>query len=606
MPLADEGIGSFGGWLRPHAAETLKRVRARVRSRLRVRLGDGAECGVDGLTFEESALEGLLTEQDQETLRPGKRAVPTRFRDGGRWRDALEALASVEPIRLTDALQSVALGRRNRPCTRVGLARAAGRSSARLGTRGGAVDSPWLRLSDGRRLSPDEVASGGTLLVHRADATSLAGRLGVAHAIASVYLRSDPSAKRVRQWLHEQRVLRARPNNSDALSALARGDGESPVDLSSKDGVLVQLRDAFEALPNEERDSLGEGIGRNIALAGREFDENGKAREVTITPSQSYLPNAIDKSEGWSTAAARTPGIRWVDRRYADVLRADGRMRLGALAFLRKLGCQMTVRLEPVSDPAPWDVRLSRPDLPVHQQIELSGVPRVDVLLDDWVAPDLDRVLENLMNERTATARRRRARALFVGLNRAWAESYADRATAVPAYYQRRWHHYEHVSATWIARLASVHGSTTRDGAPPEGTARPPHPHGRGIRSCRSEDPSLYADELDEDFADTPLAEALGVAGRPRASELLDLLEEFREHDQSGDGVEQRRVQRCYDSLARYCPGGAEFEQSDVPPNAIRVRSDAARARLALSVTARAGSHRHGRAAGSHLAIGFR
>jgi hypothetical protein len=211
----------------------------------------------------------------------------------------------------------------------------------------------------------------------------------------------------------------------------------------------------------------------------------------------------------------------------------------------------------------------NRDALPQQQRDELRGIGRIDELLDDWESPDLDLVLASIVHEKRATIRRRRARALFIALNRAWPDLYAEHATATPAYYHYVWRRREPITATWLARLASTPWLTTQ-----EKGLHPAAPRDlrilTGASGLAGEDPSLYAEELDDEHAGTPLAEALGIKGRPPASELLDLLEEFRETELAGGTIDARRVQRCYDALARYCPGGPDADKIDVSQREIK------------------------------------
>jgi hypothetical protein len=235
----------------------------------------------------------------------------------------------------------------------------------------------------------------------------------------------------------------------------------------------------------------------------------------------------------------------------------------GALAFLRRLGAQLAPRLEAA------EMDFDRDALPQQQHDELRGVGRVDALLDDWLSPDLDLVLANIVRDKRATLRRKRARALFIALNRAWPDLYAEHATATPAHYHYVWRRREPITATWLARLASAPWLTTQ-----EKGLHPAAPRDlrilTGANGLFGEDPSLYAEELDDEHASTPLAESLGIKGRPPASELLDLLEEFRETELAGGTADPRRVQRCYEGLARYCPGGPDAERIDVSEREIK------------------------------------
>jgi hypothetical protein len=565
VPLSSENVGEPRSWLETHAGVSLERARKRIKARLRFRIGD-KDVRVDDVVFEEEALDGLLSDEDQQAYYPDQPALPTRFRDGNRWREVLRDLGAWGEISVPEALQmldweepDVAM-RGPRWLVRLAAAALASGYGDHL------EHKPWLLLRDGRRLSPADVAARGVLLVHRVERNSLGSQLGVATPIPSAYLAATPEARAVRQWLRQQAVLKTQAADTDAVRALAQGDGDHPVDLTKRDKLLLRIRDLLDRLPADERDELTLGIGKNILLAGHRYNAKGRPLTVAVPPSAAYLPSAIDKSEGWIAAAARTPEISWVDRRYAETLKSKGGTRgQGALAFLRRLGGQVAPRLEPDES-----YYFERKALPEQQRDELRGVGRVEAILDDSISPDLDRVLDSIVREKRATTRRKRARALFLALNRAWPDLYADHTEAVPAWYQRRWWRYEPITATWLARLASTPWLTTQ-----EKGLHPASP--RDVRILTSaddlagEDPSLYAEELDDDHANTPLAEALGIRGRLPASDLIALLTDFREQELAGVATDPRQVQRCYESLSRYCPGGFDAERVDVTQREIQV-----------------------------------
>jgi hypothetical protein len=569
IPLKSEDAGEWGSWLEKQTRASLDRARKKLKTRMRFHFADGVDARVDDLIYEINELDGLLTEEDQQSHHPGKRALPARFRDGGRWREVLANLGVHDQVDFGDALAIL-----EQPDSDI-LARGGAWLIKLVSAALDAGEEYQLRqsacvvLADGRRLSPQELAGTGALLVHQPDPRGFAVRLGVVHQIAPAFRARNVDAKRVREWLEGEGLLKTRASGADALHALARGSGKHAVDLSQADDLTVQLRNAFEALSADERDELGPGIGLNVLLAGRTFDEKERPQAFAVLPAAAYLPNAIDKNEGWSTAAARTPGIHWLDRRYASVLKTE-KKGLGALAFLRRLGAQVAPRLEAVPEPEINQPYLRAASLPLHQREELGG-QTVQALLDDWVSPDLDRVLVDLLDQKQkATLRRRRARALFIALNREWRDMYAERSTAVPAVHHYNWKRKEPVSATWLARLASEPWLTTR-----EKGLHPKAPRDLRILTGSAagltpEDEALYAEELDEEFADSPLAEALGIKGRPPAHDLLALLEELREEESAGHPPDQRRVQRCYDELARYCPGGPNEERCDVSAATLR------------------------------------
>jgi hypothetical protein len=210
------------------------------------------------------------------------------------------------------------------------------------------------------------------------------------------------------------------------------------------DAQLVSIRDALEALPATEQQRLGPGIGRAVLIEAFEYGPRGTRLSASASPSDIYLPRAIDKEpDTFAVAAGTTPGILWAAPKYANVLRSPhGRVGLGAQKFLRTLGAETAPRLIP----HPEQLQRYGNDrrLGLHRYIAGGPPARSEFLaaieakytLEDYDSPDLEAVLRHIASDRQAKSRRSRAAAIVSTLGRAW-ERLGDRAevTAADDYY---------------------------------------------------------------------------------------------------------------------------------------------------------------------------
>ena len=101
------------------------------------------------------------------------------------------------------------------------------------------------------------------------------------------------------------------------------------------------------------------------------------------------------------------------------------------------------------------------------------------------------------MREKRAARRRDRARALFLALERAWEEQYAERSTAMAVHHYGGWYQDGAVSATWLARLASEPWLSTQ-----ESRFRPAPPRELTVLTqaafeIEGEHPEKYVHEID-------------------------------------------------------------------------------------------------------------
>ncbi len=578
VPLADEAAGE-SPWVTERFVKMTARHRARVAKRVGFTLADGMTVRLGNLTFEPQEFDGLIDAELLDRLwkqtSPAsreRRALPRSWRDRGRWRAFLTELDGPEPLLASECLSILDWPDSELP----------GEGAKWLvamigaGLRAGEEDELWERrcvalAEDHGRLSPAEIEESGTLLVHRAPRRGLAADLGLAEQIARPFKARQDTAAAVRAWLSGKGVLRERASDHDVLRALARARLDSPIDLRSRESVLLRLRNSFEQLPAEEREEVGRGLGQNIGLSGHSFERGEKVPTLT-RPSAAYLPSAIDKSLGWPTAAGQTPSLRWIDRRYSSLLRTKSRGG-GALSFLRALGAATAPRLEP-ADPPSADTHATKlvrkRGLSAQHKEELADHPEATGLRDDWRSPDLEAVVANLTKEKRTTQRRKRAQALFVALDRAWDDVYEQRATATAVHHRYSWQKDGEVSATWVAKLASEPWLSTQE---PRFHAAPPRELTiltEAAYEIEGDDLARYAYEIEGKQVDSPVVDVLEIQGRPRASSIVDQLETLRRAEAAGEEVKQAWADHCYKALGSYVPGGPYSDRSDLTESQLK------------------------------------
>jgi len=454
VPLQAE-IGDRSDWL---TNQLFERVVERCHKRLKADLIITTPSGpvpVQKLSYEAEELESLVSEDDLGTLFPSHVALPRVARDaGGRWRSVLGELGRSRVAGVYDALKLLKADLQREPTWFVRF--------AVLAQEAYLLDDflrrPSLLLADGRVVTCP-TRSDGRVLVQTADAKSLAVRLGLVEQLHPAYFDAQDASNFVRELERRHALVGHCNDAAAALDILGRADRlREPIRLSDAD--LLQLRDAWAKLPKEKETRLGHRIGSNVALRAIRFDEESKTEHLWARPSDAYLPAAIDKeTESFAKAAGRAPGLIWIDKTYAKLLKQQGgRNHIGAQRLLSAWGVAREPRL---ADP---------PNLRVYYQSDptrtspLWGVYRPDAqvadlpsvytdLIDDHWSPDLEAVVENIVAA-PVKIRRKRAMTLLAVLSRAWEKRYADYQTAKAAYPYYTWQTGPDVKATWLARLA--------------------------------------------------------------------------------------------------------------------------------------------------------
>ena len=516
------------------------------------------------LVYEEKHLDGLLTSEDQEMLRPRRSAIIPEFRDSeGRWRRVLEELGRSDSISVEDALELFdgddrELGERE-PSWYVGMARAAIDAKVFeefLYKRG-------VLLADGRRVEPPG-HSDPRSLARRVDPNSLAAALDVALGIHPAYLAEDPEAQTVEEIFVNSEILIDEFDSADGvLRVLARDNAGNKNGLVRvEDDQLILLRDAFERLSEAEQKTLGPRIGQNIELRAVAYDGDGEAEEQWVPPAEAYLPKEIDReTDSFARAAAETPGISWLHSNYWKLLKREGgRKELGAQRFLARLGAATAPRLHPPeNETSPWrmDPRPAskidgtwRPD---QQMLEITALsPRPTYLLDDRRSPDLEAVIDDIVaDDENPERQQRRGLALLGVLARSWDRLYADHQHAQAVYAAGGyWLNERDVTATWLARAAYDAWLPSADGtmSEPADLALPTDAN----RLVHADSGSMFLADVDDEVLRSPALLALKLRRGPSARNLVSRLQKLRGQPATSDVVDE--VQTAYKLLALACP----------------------------------------------------
>jgi hypothetical protein len=555
VPLSAESRAGSDAWLADRLGEMVGSVQRDVAKRLRVPI-DGHDVPVSRMVYEVGTLEGLLSGADQVQLRPGHTPLSDAQRGpGDRWRRVLDELGASAVISVTDAVSmfswdATKLGPRTGEwCVRL--------AAAGLGAKlDDSLDRIWsVRLASGARTRPP-LPTDGYVLVSRPDTTGFAAELELVKVIDDAYLADSAAAADVRRWLERRNRLRAGITVSDALEQLARG-GSKPRRLN--DAQLVAIRDALSAIDADDRRRLGGGIGEQVLVDGFQWNDT-KRQSIEVLPAEAYLSATLDGSgrESWATAAGQAPGLRWVHARYKTLLQEPGgrsdadEKAIGARALFTLLGTETAPRL--VEPPRP-ETRYREVAYPIQGTAGLAQTEAIEALgrytshlQNDWVSPDLEAVVQDLLR-RPVKARRPRSEALLRTLARAWGRLYADRLVARAVFSSWNWQYAGGVPTTWRSIVMSEPWLSNKFGR-----AKPPRL--LALQSPRMLDAfgpnnGWYGAEFEGMEQHAHVLEALGVQTFPHASRIVAALNELRRRAKAGRAL-ARDAAVLYDALGQH------------------------------------------------------
>ena len=468
VPLSTESVEA-GDWLKNQYAEAVTgECHARLIADLRLPTANGP-APLSEIVYDRENIEALVTSSDMELLATGHSAILSNCLDDlGRWRKVLDDLNQSRSLGPADALQLFD-----------NFGHIDGREPdwfvkmAALAIENGIwtefSEKYALLLADGRHIAcPAKNSS--RVLVQIDNPNSLANRLGLALPLHRAYMAENPPAKTVVAKLSEIKALQESCNQpTEVLQLLSRSGESTEQPVRIEDDDLLGLRAAWAQLTRDQQKDMSNKIGANVELRTIMYQGSSKKPvRIWARPCEAYLPTAIDRrKDSFAKAAGRTPGLNWIDPKYADLLKQQrGSTEAGAQRFLVALGVSSDPRLiVPSNELVKWS-RDPRPASPVSEidrpdaQLRAikSGGSGNYYLLDDRWSLDLDSVVENIQSgPDPATKKRKRALALLAVLNRGWKRRYADfqTANAVVGSYGF-WVNSREVQATWLARLAST------------------------------------------------------------------------------------------------------------------------------------------------------
>ncbi|PHS19332.1 MAG: hypothetical protein COA78_00330 [Blastopirellula sp.] len=435
-----------------------------LRSQLKIQTAS-AVAALSDLAYEAEELEDLLTEDDVNLLRPDSVALPRKSRDpSGRWRHVLEELNASDVLSVEDALEVIDGDPNRGSAWYVSFAALA----ERCNIINQFVTRPSLLLADDT-VTAQPSAADLWVLVENARPDALATRLGLARRIHPAYFEHEVLTKEFLAKIKSMNLLfENRDAAADVFAILGRGNsafGEGDAAVRLEDAELLELRDAWAHLPRERHSDLGMKVGCRVELKATWYEENGKRTKGWSRPIDMYLPGAIDREvDSFAKAAGRTPGLRWADAKYAQILKHKaGRSAVGAQRLLSAWGVAREPRLVRPADEVSLWTRDTTPTSPLHTRMRTAEQLRsvraagnFTHLIDDRWSPDAEAAVTDIARAPVKT-RRKRATAFLSLLSRVWEKRYSDAITTFPAYaYNGYWNRGTEVRATWLARLAAV------------------------------------------------------------------------------------------------------------------------------------------------------
>lgn len=557
-------------------------------------IGDSPGAQLSNWSYCDPASEDLLSPDEHEAI-SGKPMLPMYVRDpGGRWLVVLSKLNLSDEITLPRILEGCegSLFDSKSVAWCLDLAE---RSLAN-DLQDSLIGARWIPLANGDRVYAQEAEEATELLTIYETSEPFAIRHGLVKSLHPEF--AQPGAEQVRNWILEAGNAVERPEAGDILRTFSKKFRSDPLVADHRD--LLQIRDLFAPLADRDAAPLGARVGAALSIEAVRLDVNegglSSPTKVRSSPSECYLPPSIDDDpNGWSAAAAGTPGLTWAASVYQEVFKvarqqrregpatARGRPR-AAKRILMLLGAANAPRLKQVRTQISYS-------LPQVQWPAARAVGRaVGYLENDYVSPDLDKVIADIVNHgarkrRRVSGRRRgtdgnRSVALFRCLVASWA-MLGSKSQAWALRQSGRGGYLKQVPATWVARLAESPWVQTE-----AGTFETPRNLAIATRitSVIYEGAEEFALGLGEADAGAELAVLLEMRVDPSASELVARLEDYREAATPADVGDMLRL---YRALAGHCPTSstrcsADDKVSDTTIAALRGKFGISRSRRGL------------------------
>jgi hypothetical protein len=529
----------------------------------------GGRAGFDRTAVEHADLTGILGQEEITELTDGLAMLPEQCRDGvGRWRHVLDELDEIgaqgpRRVEVADAVRLLSTqGRAPELMAALTGAALAHDLAAEL-------DDLWCVATAAGARQPASLDSPQMLTDSEADPIWHTLRIGV--QVEAAY--ADSSAwGRVSAWLAESGRFAASATAAQAMRRLSSaGEDGQGIGETLTDEQAQALRAAIESLDDEGRASVGSGIGKAVRFDAITCDASGQRKQVSARPCDAYFNDR--EPESWFVAAAQTPNLVWLHRRYTDLLRSPaGRsVGVGAQRLFRLLGAESAPRV--IANPR--EERKYQGQQRAVPFVAVTPVARTlmqsmdaDHLIGDTVSPDLDGVLASIASERSASERRRRANAVLASLSRAW-DRLPTEAQAVKGYYG--WNRQGEVPATWILKTREAAWLSNGRGAKraaAEMAVRTP-----GTVAMLGSDPAAFLHPVHDRLGWREVLLALGVRGDPKASDLIDELRHLRARTLADVSVTNEEAVEAassiYEALGALVDPGASPGVGNVPHRAL-------------------------------------
>jgi len=564
LPQSEENETASGsGVIAELEAAVIEQARQEVASRLTFPVPSQGRVGLSELAVEAQPLEGLLDDSEIAQLTGLHATLPSGVRDpAGRWRSVLDdwrhhGADLPHPVSVSKALDLLSDESRSIDSTIALVAAALREGLEDLDER--LHDFPCVIAQDGRRLPPPP--RDGTDVLST-EAVPLAEQLGIAVLLHPAHLAKTNDATAVLEWLRECGALLDDSDDVAVVRRLAQaGQSQNCIEEPLSDEQICSLRDAFERLPQKDRDKLGPRVGHAVRLKSYTYDAEGQKKAGSARPVDTYLPKAIiSDQQRFADAADKSKGPVWLSSHYAQALRSPtGREGLGARKFLGLLGAETAPRLRPHPQ---QQKRYNDSRRGLSKEVSNGPATRKTAMsklgatytLDDHDSPDLHAVITDIARESKSKQRRRRAEALLGTLARAWESRLSDFAEVKAADARYRWNPKGITDAVWLAHAKEIAWLDDESG-----TARKP----ADLRVRTPGNEAIYGTDS-PDYLHTELVhatppgrrallEALGVSTNPSQSELIKQLQELQQTAAAGEALPndlQLKASLVYKALA--------------------------------------------------------
>lgn len=575
IPLLESPTRSGTGAVVQFESILVKHAREALPELVTVQVGD-SRLPLTQLATEVPRLTTVLSEKEIAELAGLPAALPFNARDTeGRWRKVLSDWRQsganlAQPVSVRAAL--ALFGRDGRSVQQT-IALAAAALDERFNYALAQV--PCVIDRDGSAWRPPDRTDPWMFV---ASEQQLAQELGVGRVLHEAYRSDEPDAQQVMSWLQSLGAINDSNDVTGVLHKLAAaGQAGKRIEQLLLDPQLQTIRNAFAVLSQTDREKLGPGVGLAIVIDGYRLDVDGKRIPIHASPAQMYLPKSIDKEpDSFAMAAGNTPGLIWVDPRYATVLRSPaGREGLGAQRFLRLLGAETAPRLSPHPELTRRFMSERRRGLALQcaenhpERVRALNNIGAGYTLEDQHCPDLIAVLRDISRDQNTTRRQQRASAMLATIGRAW-DRFSESAEVTAAVGYRGWLSRGAIKAFWIWQAASIpwlDDSASQPTAPTALRLRTP-----GTIAIYGPDAEgyLHKDLLQGRHAVLAL---FGVTGDPNTSDLIKRLQAL--HDSGADDLARLRVETSiiYQALADRLTSRTQV-QSDLSVGSLRQAFD--------------------------------